>query len=282
MNFAKFLRTPFYRTSLVAASCSCRLLNCGLLKEDYNTDILVILWSNFFSTWFIKQLQFNDSVSTYISLVLVGTKTFIRSLNIFHQKTAKNQKHPFTDVIRNRCLKNVIKFTGKHLCWSLFLIKLQAFRSANQAFSCEFCEILLATFDKTPPDNYFWRIFSQIIQISKSHDITATRYLLAKCNFYRLRLLRTKISLELFPYSDAVHRGNSVEKVFLKNLRNSLRNSCVTDSSTGVFLWICKIIKNIFLTVYFRVTTTAYYYLPGSNSHIFICLWFSNAPNSIH
>ena len=48
VNFAKFLRTPFYITPLVAVSCSCRLLNCGLLKEDYNTDILVRLWSNFF------------------------------------------------------------------------------------------------------------------------------------------------------------------------------------------------------------------------------------------
>ena len=28
-------------------------------------------------------------------------------------------------------LKNFSVFTGKHLCWSLFLIKLQAFRSAT-------------------------------------------------------------------------------------------------------------------------------------------------------
>ena len=43
---------------------------------------------------------------------------------------------------------NFINFTGKHLCRSLSLIKLQAFRAANllketrtQVFSCEICEI---------------------------------------------------------------------------------------------------------------------------------------------
>ena len=53
--------------------------------------------------------------------------------------------------IKNRCrgsrshmffkigvLKNFTIFTGKHLCWSLFLIKLQAFR----LFSCEYCKIV--------------------------------------------------------------------------------------------------------------------------------------------
>ena len=35
--------------------------------------------------------------------------------------------------------KNFAMFTGKHLCWSLFLVKLQGFRSEapTQVFSCE-------------------------------------------------------------------------------------------------------------------------------------------------
>ena len=37
-------------------------------------------------------------------------------------------------------LKNFSNFTGKHLCWSLFLIKLQ------QMFSCEICEIFRKTY----------------------------------------------------------------------------------------------------------------------------------------
>ena len=45
-------------------------------------------------------------------------------------------------------LKNFAIFKGNHLCWSLYLIKLQVFRPAAlliQVFSYEYCEIL-----KTP------------------------------------------------------------------------------------------------------------------------------------
>ena len=60
---------------------------------------------------------------------------------------------------RRRCsvkegvLKDSANFTEKHLCWSLFLIKLQAFRPVtllkrkpNQVFSCEICEMFKNTF----------------------------------------------------------------------------------------------------------------------------------------
>ena len=40
----------------------------------------------------------------------------------------KLQEQSFTDVLENGVLKNFAKFTGKLLCWSLFLIKLEAFR----------------------------------------------------------------------------------------------------------------------------------------------------------
>ena len=54
-------------------------------------------------------------------------------------------------------LRNFAKFTGKHLCQSLFLIKLQASglqqacnfikkKTLAQVFSCEFCEISKNTF----------------------------------------------------------------------------------------------------------------------------------------
>ena len=49
-------------------------------------------------------------------------------------------------------LKKFANFTGKHLCWSLFLRKLQAFWRATlletitMVFSCEICEIVKNTF----------------------------------------------------------------------------------------------------------------------------------------
>ena len=53
-------------------------------------------------------------------------------------------------------LKNFANFTEKPLCWSLFLIKLQHFKSPKetptQVFSYEICEIFNNTFFyKTPP-----------------------------------------------------------------------------------------------------------------------------------
>ena len=43
-------------------------------------------------------------------------------------------------------LKGFAHFTGKHLCWSLFLIKFQASRPAAQVFSCEISKIFKKTF----------------------------------------------------------------------------------------------------------------------------------------
>ena len=44
-------------------------------------------------------------------------------------------------------LENFAIFTGKHLCWSFLLIKLQ-----TQVFSCEYCKIFKSSFfHRTPP-----------------------------------------------------------------------------------------------------------------------------------
>ena len=49
-------------------------------------------------------------------------------------------------------LKNFAIFTEKHLCWSLFLIKLQAFRqeTAAKVFSWECCDIFKSSFFHRP------------------------------------------------------------------------------------------------------------------------------------
>ena len=46
-------------------------------------------------------------------------------------------------------LKSFLVFTGKHLCWSLFIINLQAFywqEALTQAFLCGYCEIFKNSF----------------------------------------------------------------------------------------------------------------------------------------
>ena len=44
-------------------------------------------------------------------------------------------------------LKNFAVFTGKHLCWSLFLIKfIYQKESPTQMFFCEYCKIFKNTY----------------------------------------------------------------------------------------------------------------------------------------
>ena len=79
-------------------------------------------------------------------------------------------------------LKNFANFTGKHLCWSLFSIQLQALRPASllkrdfnmfdsnvmtYMFSCEICEIFkIIFFYRTPPvaaSIYYKMQFSKVL-----------------------------------------------------------------------------------------------------------------------
>ena len=67
-------------------------------------------------------------------------------------------------------LKNFAIFTGKHLCWSLSLIKLQAFRKS-------ICERLLLTYVSSNLDFYdYW--LQYLIKVDKS----LTCSVLSKCN----------------------------------------------------------------------------------------------------
>ena len=48
--------------------------------------------------------------------------------------------------IKKGVFRNFTKFTGKHLCQSLFLMKIIKQETLVQVFSCEFCEILRTSF----------------------------------------------------------------------------------------------------------------------------------------
>ena len=48
-----------------------------------------------------------------------------------YTKYFKRQKQPFADDLKIDTLKDFAIFTGKHLCWSLFLIMFEALRSAT-------------------------------------------------------------------------------------------------------------------------------------------------------
>ena len=99
-------------------------------------------------------------------------------------------------------LKNFANFTGKHLCWSFFLIKLRALRpttllktDSKQVFFYEICELFKNNFFyRTPPvaasennepqqlferfANSCYKIVSKILQQELTHDFAVCK----QCN----------------------------------------------------------------------------------------------------
>ena len=69
-------------------------------------------------------------------------------------------------------LKNFANLTGKHLCWSLFLLKLQ--KTLTHTFSCKICELF-----KNTSDGCFWYLCSSFTLICII-DQLRTRLLLKK------------------------------------------------------------------------------------------------------
>ena len=64
-------------------------------------------------------------------------QTFFCLTSLWKYSQGCIQNLPPDVLYKKAALKNFIIFTGKLLCWSLFLIKLQV----SQIFSCEKCEI---------------------------------------------------------------------------------------------------------------------------------------------
>ena len=86
-----------------------------------------------------------------------------------------NQKQPPEVFYQKVVLKNFATFTGKHLCWNLFLIKLQAFRpDSKKDFNTGVFLWILRNFEehlfwRTSANGCFrWRVHYYIISNEKS------------------------------------------------------------------------------------------------------------------
>ena len=71
------------------------------------------------------RITFNPFIITWLDFQ-AESESLVEEL-----KSIKIQKQPPGVFCKKRCCKNVANFTGKHLCWSLFLIKLQTFRPSG-------------------------------------------------------------------------------------------------------------------------------------------------------
>ena len=77
--------------------------------------------------------------------------------------TLKCQKSHWRCSVRREVLNNFAKFTGKHLCQSLFFTK-----GNFSTVSCEFCEISRTPILQNNPDDCVWRVRDIIIIYSYS------------------------------------------------------------------------------------------------------------------
>ena len=77
---------------------------------------------------------------------------------VFRGKSINNSHEFCSEAATRGIRKKKVFFTGKHLCWSLFLMKLQSKGqqlyykdTPTQMFSCEICETLKKTYFEQHP-----------------------------------------------------------------------------------------------------------------------------------
>ena len=66
----------------------------------------------------------------FFLISLIRTFSFSHRLKVLRSQSNKSwrkklQKQSFSDILQNRCSYKFRNFSGKYLCWSFFLIKLQ-------------------------------------------------------------------------------------------------------------------------------------------------------------
>ena len=79
--------------------------------------------------------------------------SFEKCLNLI---CSNSKSSPQKCSVRKVVLRNFTKFTGKHLCQSLFFNKVDEKENLAQVFSCEYCEICKNTFHRTLLDDCFF------------------------------------------------------------------------------------------------------------------------------
>ena len=109
---------------------------CADRKQAKNKNLCVIFFGGDVTIWmYSPPLYVTLCLSLFLGSPLpilwwrhfwMVSKLLIRINGTFQADYAahRKQKQPFADVFQNSCSSI---FTGKHLCWSIFLIKLQAF-----------------------------------------------------------------------------------------------------------------------------------------------------------
>ena len=103
----------------------------------------------------------NFDICCFVILAAITEVLFLErrlSTRLYRQPTLRFRSSCSQIFIEISVLKNFAIFTGKHLCWSLFLRNLQVLKPAsllkrdfNKVFSCGYCEIFKNNFSYRTP-----------------------------------------------------------------------------------------------------------------------------------
>ena len=114
----------------------------------------------------------NKKLDLWVRLWNLTPSYNLRPLGRCNSELLKKSKSSRSQIIFEiNSFKNFAKFTGKHLFWGLFLIKLQAFRPAtflkrdsNTGVSCGYCELYKNIFFI---ENLRWLLLTVLPQYSE-------------------------------------------------------------------------------------------------------------------
>ena len=106
--------------------------------------------------WFRFALYRNVASQIYIATSLYVHSVVAISRNV---QSRNEQRQPPEVFCKENILKNFANFIGKHLCWILFLIKLQVFRPAKKVKSYTVFQLWFSTrVAGDRHDVFAWRI----------------------------------------------------------------------------------------------------------------------------
>ena len=111
----------------------------------------VFILNNFCNFW--ENCNICDVISCFFPSET--TKSLLSSVELRKPDFRKKERQP-NEVFSKKVIKNFTKFTAKHLCRIIFLIRLQTCNFIKkeiptQMFSCEFCETFKSRFISRTP-----------------------------------------------------------------------------------------------------------------------------------
>ena len=117
LRFAKFSKTPFLQNTL--DDCFW-LFRATLLKWGTANNV----WKNSNEHSLPRNTNLRNTVQVYHSFL--GSIDFQCIFSLVYTVYCQKQPSEQRCSVKKGVLKDFVNFIGKHLCWSLFLIKLQA------------------------------------------------------------------------------------------------------------------------------------------------------------